>query len=268
VTSQFGSSPEPLTSDELIAYEQRRADRINAEPGNLSGCDCHICLNKGYTAVLNGKSIVNRECSCMGHRRSIWCIRASGLSEVVERCSFDTFQTPNPWQKNAKKAAINFLTDHDGKWFCTLGAVGAGKSHLCTAICGAMLNEGLEVRYMKWRDDAGRIKAAVNDSEEYEKLMEPLKRVKVLYIDDFFKVQKTFDSQGNVKHNVTSGDINLAFEILNHRYINRNLITIISSEKKVDELIQIDEAIGSRIYERSRDYCINLAGQDKNWRLK
>jgi len=257
IVSQIGSSQESFTSDELIAYEQRRADRINAEHGNLSGLDCPVCLNKGYTAVLSGVNILNRECACMGRRRSIWRIRDSGLEDMLSRCTFYTYQTPEQWQKNAKQAAMNFLDDHDGKWFCALGAVGSGKSHLCTAICGAMLHDGLEVRYMKWRDDATQIKAVVNDAEEYGRLVEPLKRVKVLYIDDFFKTK-----------DVTQGDINLAFEILNHRYINRGLITVISSEKTVDTLIAIDEAIGSRIYERSRDYCVNLAGDDKNWRLK
>ena len=43
---------------------------------------------------------------------------------------------------------------------------------------------------------------------------------------------------------ITQGDINIAFEIINYRYIN-DLITIISSELLLDEIINIDEATGS-----------------------
>ena len=33
-------------------------------------------------------------------------------------------------------------------WFVTTGRSGAGKTHLCTAICGELLHRGLPVRYM------------------------------------------------------------------------------------------------------------------------
>lgn len=193
----------------------------------------------------------------MGRRRSIWRIRASGLADSIERCTFDTYKASEPWQINAKQTAMNYIDDYYARWFCALGDVGSGKTHLCTAICGELMKRGDEVRYMRWRDDAPRIKAAVNDSEEYERLVEPLKRVKVLYIDDFLKAQT-----------VSQGDINLAFEILDHRYINRKLVTIISAEKTVGQITKIDEAIGSRIFERSRDYCLNIRGEGRNWRLK
>lgn len=72
--------------------------------------------------------------------------------------------------------------------------------------------------------------------------MEPLKKVKVLYIDDFFK------------GSVTSGDINLAFELLNSRYISPDKITIISSELTIEQILKYDAAIGGRIAERAGEY--------------
>lgn len=242
-------------------YEQLRTQWGNAVAGALEGPDCPLCLNRGYVVKLDERGGQTcAECSCMGRRRSLQRIRESGLQGQLERCTFERFETPEPWQAAMKQKARAFLSDNRGKWFVAAGAVGSGKSHICTAICGALLNAGLEVRFMSWRDEGGRIKAAVNDNGEYTRLIEPLKRVRVLYIDDLFKTPA-----GSA---VTQGDVNLAFELLNSRYMDPRLVTVISSEKTIEEMLNIDEAVGSRIYERSRDYYIRLAGQGMNWRLR
>ena len=64
-------------------------------------------------------------------------------------------------------------------------------------------------------------------------------------------------------------DVNLAFEIINARYNTSGLITLISSERTLDELMRIDEATASRIYERTKQNRnhYNLAGKE-NWRMK
>lgn len=195
----------------------------------------------------------------MAKRRSLKRIERSGLKGALVSYTFDAFETSEPWQVEMKRKAREFLADSAGKWFMAAGSVGSGKSHICTAICGELLNAGLEVRYMRWRDDGGRIKAAVNDNEEYSRLIEPLKTVRVLYIDDLFKTQAGKE--------VTAGDVNLAFELLDHRYADRRLITVLSSEKTIGDILNIDEAVGSRIFERCRDYYVQLDGQ-KNWRLR
>ena len=64
-------------------------------------------------------------------------------------------------------------------------------------------------------------------------------------------------------------DINIAFEILNARYNNPNLITILSSEKLLREIMGIDEAIGSRIFQRAGTYVLELnRNQKMNMRLR
>ena len=138
----------------------------------------------------------------------------------------------------------------------------SGKSHICTAIVNHLLNQGNESLYMKWRDDSVALKKSImGDSDEYVNLINRYKNVKVLYVDDFFKTE--------LGKPPTSADIMVAFEILNHRYINQDLITLISTEKSIDELLNIDEAIGSRIYQRSKQYCIQLSSdKNKNMRMK
>ena len=99
-------------------------------------------------------------------------------------------------------------------------------------------------------------------------MMDDLKKAEVLYIDDLFKGGRDMD--GNYKP-PTPADINAAFEIINYRYNSPDLITIISSERILAELNDIDEAIAGRIAEKSKPngYCINLKRDaEKNWRMK
>lgn len=108
---------------------------------------------------------------------------------------------------------------------------------------------------MLWRDEATALKAVVNDDTEYQRLIAPLKTVLVLYIDDFWK---TGGAENGGKKFPTPGDINLAFEILNSRYNRPELVTILSGEWTTDELMGIDAAVGSRIYQRAKDYHFDI----------
>jgi len=56
------------------------------------------------------------------------------------------------------------------------------------------------------------------------------------------------------------------FEIINYRYLKGAPI-IVSSEYKVEELLDFNEAIGSRIIEMCRGRIIELDGMDLNHRL-
>ena len=249
---------------------QMKLDAINALPGAMKGCDCPKCKNKGYVAIVDDKAMRCVNCSCMPKRRSLLRIAKSGLQSALQDYTFEAFQTPEPWQAEAKAKAQRYAENPDDKWFLACGAVGCGKTHLCTAICGALLDAGIELRYMRWRDEAVGLKAVVNDGAEYAKRIEPLKKVHALYIDDFLKMPKQFDeATGRAKDVLpTQADINLAFEILNARYTDKRLITLISTERTPEKLLDIDEAVGSRIYERSRGNTVRITGGNKNWRLK
>jgi DNA replication protein DnaC len=237
-----------------------RAAAFNRRPGGLAGKDCPECLNKGQIMIAyeDGSTAI-RECGCMSWRRSVNRLERSGLKELVQRCRFDTFQAQESWQQEAKKTAEGYAADPAGRWFLATGRPGSGKTHLCVAICRELMLRGAEVRYMLWRDTVTRLKAVVNDAQEYARLMEPLKRVQVLYIDDLFKTGK-----GQAP---TAADANVAFELLNARYVSREKLTILSTERSIEEMMDIDEAVGSRIYERSRGCGIALEGEGKNWRL-
>ena len=185
-------------------------------------------------------------------------IRASGLGEMLERYTFPAWIADVKWRENAKAAALRYVEKPSG-WFVAAGTSGTGKSHLCTAICGKLMERGMDTRYMLWRDVSVQAKAVVNDEEAYSRIVESLKRVAVLYIDDLFKT-----GRGQAP---TVGDVNLAFEILNARYNDSRKITIISTELPMEELLNIDEAVGGRIYERSKGNYLDFCGRE-NWRLR
>lgn len=246
-------------------YRIRKIEQMNALEGSLTGINCPKCRNKGVIYVLDQGYEIAIPCDCMKKREGLQRIKASGIENLMNECTFETFHTDQEWQRIIKSDAMDFVNDHDRKWFFIGGQVGAGKTHICTAIVGEFLKRGYSSKYMLWRDEVVKLKAVTNSDLEYSKLINPLKTVPVLYIDDFFKTSKSDDGS---KRSPTQGDINVAFEIINYRY-NNNCITIISSERSVDEILSCDEATGSRIYQRTKDHHWDIgADPAKNYRLQ
>ena len=241
-------------------YLQDLAERENAEEGHLKGIDCPKCKNRGHISVVRNDELVWQMCECMGARKSLEQIERSGLKSLLDECTFDKYIATEDWQKHALSLARNYLKDGDDKWLFFGGQSGSGKSHLCTALCGELLKRNNAVKYMMWDSESKTLKSLINETYEYERRMDELKSVKVLYIDDFLKVQRG--------QQPTPADINLAFEILNYRYVNK-LRTILSSERTVDDILSLDDALGGRIYEMSKGYQMNIArDKNKNFRLR
>lgn len=244
------------TSD--AAYEKALNNREPVEP--REGIECNKCGNHEYIWVVKDGERMTRECDCKQQRNSLARIRKSGLSEQLDRCTFANFETPEEWQKHVKSKVLQFVSDKDRKWLIVAGQSGCGKSHLCTAAAAKFLKAGADVRYMRWVHESTLLKASITSEYDYNKRMNPLKTCKVLYIDDFFKTQ-----QGQ---NPSPADVRLAFDLLDYRCTNKGLITIISTERTLDDLMYIDAAVGGRIYEMTRNYCIVIGGNDKNWRMR
>ena len=220
---------------------------------DLGGYDCPECGNTGTITRQENGQLFTRECKCMAIRRSLRRIRNSGMIDMLSRYTFENYQAKDSVRAKIKGQAELF-TQIDSGWFYIFGKSGSGKTHICTAICSKFIESGTEVYYMSWRDESVNLKNSITDSEVYEEKMRKLKTVKVLYIDDFFK------------GNPSEADIRLAFEIVNARYNDIGLRTIISSELDMKKLLSIDEALGGRIYERARGFVIS--SPNENWRLR
>lgn len=258
------------------SMEQSKVDSYNATVGDLDkedGFHCSRCLNKGFVAELHFSDTYQHwmevlvTCKCARSRNAIRRLNRSGLKDIVKKYTFDNYQANDAWQQTVKSTAERFCTDTSGAWFFIGGQSGAGKTHLCTAMAVKAIKAGKNVRYMLWRDEIAKIKSAVNETDVYAGLMRELKETDVLYIDDLFKTGKGNDGRTAFP---TAADINAAFEIINFRYNSPEAVTIISSERTLTELMDIDEAIAGRIAERSKQggFCINLKKDPaKNYRM-
>lgn len=220
--------------------------------------ECPICGGSGTIFRRDPETgeLFSRDCACEIKRQSLRRIERSGLGPLLERCTFARYLTPEPWQKTVKARAEAFAADPEGRWLFLGGASGCGKTHICTAVCGALMDKGLPCRYMQWRADIVQIRAKITDDEEYSAAVGPLKRVRLLYIDDLFK------------GGASEADLRIAFEIINARYISPEAVTVISTEYTHGQLLNLDAAIGGRIAERAGEaYTLSL-GEKTNWRLR
>lgn len=271
---------EPKTREERQELERRYVEKqcetYNNSVGELNkdGYECAECKNRGYIAKVCQNEMfgyfyeAHVPCKCQKVRATIKRLEKSGLKNIIRDYTFAKFETSEPWQQALKNAAVKFVQDPNNNFFFVGGQSGSGKTHICTAIAGYYLKHGKNAKYMLWRDDVTRIKASITDSTEYAKAMDELKTVEILYIDDLFKTGK--DNNGKVAQ-PTAADVNIAFEIINYRYNNPNLITVISSERSIQALTEIDEAIGGRIAERAMQagYGFNIKPDpNKNQRIK
>lgn len=228
--------------------------------------NCNKCNNTGYILKQNpDNTAVAIECECMLKRKYIALAQKVGLGNSIFDKTFDSFSTADDWQIFIKQTALEFCKQNKQKDFYIGGQVGCGKTHICTAIINNFLNQGKRCQYVIWNDIITRLKqTAYDDKKLYYEYLDQLKFVDVLFIDDFFK------NDINSK-----ADLDIAFQIINTRYIN-SLITIISSERplikdSIKSLRDIDEAIASRIYEMTGagEYNINIAKDPlKNYRFK
>lgn len=217
---------------------------------DLDGYDCKKCGNTGTIIRQESGILYSAECDCMNIRRSMRRVRNSGMTDMLVRYTFDNYDETEE-TIDIKRLAKQFIDD-EGWWYIS-GRSGSGKTHICTAICSEIIRRGTEVYYMSWRDESVKLKGSVMDTDYYSERVRKLKTVSVLYIDDFLKAGES------------DADIRLAFEILNARYNDRKLRTIISSEKDIEYLFDKDEALAGRIYERAKKYTVK--SPKKNWRM-
>lgn len=224
--------------------------------------ECPKCRDTGWIEVEDeqGRSYM-KHCECWALRECRRLLGKSGISAEFQKKGFKNFDTRNnPQLVNAKNKAIEYLktfeqcekTRYNSIMFC--GQVGAGKTHLGIAICSNLMSQNVAVYYMAYRNAATKIKQLMTDEVAYNKELQCYMQARVLYIDDLLKGR------------ITESDVNILYEIVNYRYMN-NLPLIISTEKSIDDLLDFDEAIGSRIIEMCRGNIIQLRGKELNYRL-
>ncbi|MBQ5825152.1 MAG: ATP-binding protein [Clostridia bacterium] len=227
---------------------QLQCDAENAVKGEMYSLDCPLCNNKGVITYVDGDTLSTKECECMKQRRFISKIKTSGLESLSQRYKFRSFNAQKPYQKEMLTLAYEYAMSDTNEWMFMGGQCGSGKSHLCVAAAMKILKRGKAVRYFVWDDVYTDIAlhTSIGTADEREEMVEALRNVEVLYIDDFLCQKQPKEAE-----------VKLASEILKYRY-NKNLRTIISSEKTLDELYQITRGLAGRISEKSGKFLYNI----------
>lgn len=220
--------------------------------------NCNKCKDSGYVFLNDNRTV--RECECQIEVKNKVRLQNSGLQEVISKYTFATYEIKEIYQKGLKLKAHEYVKEigmGEKTWLFIGGQSGVGKTHLCTAICSELMKMKKSLKYIIANKIIMELKSTVMNQVDYFRLMGQLTNVDVLYIDDLYKSK-----------NVTDADVKVLFEIINDRY-TQNKITIVSSEKTIFDLEQIDEleAITGRIVEKAKSYVINIKKDvKKNYR--
>lgn len=229
----------------------------NLEKPESSKYKCNKCND--LTFILKDNTAT--PCECRSIREAERILKNSGISEEFLKMTFENYDYA---RSNITLEAYTLAKTYVNQFKNTLpsrnnslllmGQSGFGKTHLSLAVANKLMNDGVGVVYMSYRDSITYIKQSILDATNYNRELNKYKNAKVLLIDDLFK------------GNVTPSDINIMFEIINHRYFNNKPI-IVSTEKYTQELLNIDEAIGSRILEMCKNSRLELRGKRLNHRI-
>lgn len=220
--------------------------------------DCIKCKDTFWIISNQGKAT---RCTCFEQQSIKEQWKAAGLKIDDLDKTFKSYETWNNTTKNIKTVATNYclrfekIRSDRNNSILLCGNPGVGKTHLSIALANNFMKKGIKVVYMPYRDILTSLKQNILDKEYYKKLITKYKEAQILLIDDLYKGK------------ITEADINIMFEIVNHRYINK-LPMIVSSEFTIEHILGIDEAIGSRIYEMSKEFIFEVRGKENNYRLR
>lgn len=243
------STPSPVSACafDMEAYAKRLP---MLEPGYV----CPRCRGQGL--FYDEATDMAHFCACRPMRSALGKLKKQGLDHAARTMTFLSFDARKPWQQKMLETALAYAAGEKPGWLYLGGQTGCGKTHLGTAAAVALALSGRELRYMPWAVEVFSLKALSLD-EGRGRRMQELIDAPVLYIDDLFKSDPT------------AADKHIVFEILSARYAADDRPTIISSERTLSELLEIDEAIAGRIAERcGRDFILSIPrDRQKNYRF-
>lgn len=231
---------------------------------------CAKCKDEGFIYYEKEDEYGNirqyaKPCECRIKENNEKRIAKANVSELFKKCTFYNFKEHTLEQEKVKKKCVDFyrqLVNCDVevkvKWLLLSGQVGSGKTHLAISILNNLIKNGINVLYTNYKDLIRELSQSAMDKLEYDQHINKCVNADVLLIDDLFK------SRNNAE--ITKATLEYMYQIINKRYLN-NAITIFTSEKSVNELLEIDEAIGSRIVQMTnKEFIVNME-KIKNYRL-
>lgn len=198
------------------------------------------------------KGIFTKSCICTMQDEFLRELSATGLREFFLKKRFETFDVTdvNPAIAAEKKKVKDlvekyaFLFNPKFNWLFLNGNIGSGKTHLIVCTMRAAINKGIRTKYVRFNNwvsefEERRFKKGFN-----QWIME-FKKVGYLVIDDLFK------SESRNMGGITAGVFSNILDIIDHRYC-ADLPTGITSEFTLDQILEKDPALGSRIAQKCK----------------
>jgi len=225
--------------------------------------ECSICKDTETIFYMKDGYEYAKPCECAAKKAAMRRMKNSGIGEQDTKKGFAAFETFGEKPLiDAKTTSTDYYKRFDeikgerDNSILLSGASGRGKTTLGLAVANNLMqSKNVAVLYMPYRDEITALKQEITDEYNYNERMRRLKNAPVLFIDDMLKGK------------ITESDLNILYEIINHRYLAR-LPLIISTEKTPQELIDFDEATGSRILEMSKSHTVVFDKSVKNYRLR
>lgn len=209
-----------------------------------------------------------KDCECAKLRKLNRLIKSSEITAEFQKMGFSNFDETkvHPQIAQMKQVAMHYYkvfeqirkTRINSCLF--IGQPGCGKTHLLTAISNNLMHKRyVPVLYFPYRDGMSNI--SENNFEKKNTIMDHMKNVDVLFIDDLFK------PIGN-KPNIKDWMVEILYEVINHRYLNNKPI-LVSTELPLQSIVDIDEALASRIFEMASDFTVTIDRDlQNNYRLR
>jgi chromosomal replication initiation ATPase DnaA len=167
----------------------------------------------------------------------------SGLNGL-EDWTLETF----PGDETARAWARTALECKKGIWVFYSKAFGTGKTGILVAIVNACLDRGVPALYQSVPSMLDRLRSAY-ENESYEDLLETLKTIPVLALDEFHRFKNTEWAQEKI------------FQIVDDRYMKwSSRLTLVATNNEMD--CAEDDPIVSRFRDSQRSHLIAVSGGD------
>lgn len=204
-------------------------------------------------------------CSCQHQKQIDLLIANSQMTVAFQQKGFKDFHVEGKASiiRKMRDEALKYYHDfHHVRYqrensIALVGQVGAGKTHLLSAIANGLLKQGVSVMYFPFAEVMEKMRE--KEFALKDKIIHQAQQADVWFVDDLFKPVTKVVNGANIKvPRASEWAQERMYEVINYRYLNKKPI-LLSCELDFETLLQINDAIGSRLFEMCSSYLVTIA---------